>query len=105
MFNDCRGLALTTVSEQAATTFDAAVDGYLGYRADMASRAQPDHRPNHGARVDLAVDADNCTAIDSSGDMDTRLSDYTGIEHEARQREHQTWIPSQQQPGSIARMF
>ena len=38
MFEDCRGLALTTTSEQAAVAFDHAVDGYLGYRADMAAR-------------------------------------------------------------------
>lgn len=38
MFQDCRGLPLTTVSQQAATAFDHAIDGYLGYRADMAER-------------------------------------------------------------------
>ncbi|HEY0183027.1 MAG TPA: hypothetical protein VGC09_09495, partial [Rhodopila sp.] len=38
MFNDCRGLPLTTVSEQAAAAFDRAIDGYLGYRADMGER-------------------------------------------------------------------
>ena len=31
MFKDCRGLSLTTVSEQAVARFDHAVDGYLGY--------------------------------------------------------------------------
>jgi tetratricopeptide (TPR) repeat protein len=40
MFRDCRGLALSTVSEQAAVAFDHAIDGYLGYRADMAVRMQ-----------------------------------------------------------------
>jgi hypothetical protein len=38
MLKDCRGLSLTTVSEQAAAAFDHATDGYLGYRADMAAR-------------------------------------------------------------------
>src|SRR3954454_11669660 len=38
MFKDCRGLALSTVSQQAAAAFDHAVDGYLGYRADMMPR-------------------------------------------------------------------
>jgi tetratricopeptide (TPR) repeat protein len=38
MFNDCRGLRLTTVSGQAVAAFDRAIDGYLGYRADMAGR-------------------------------------------------------------------
>ncbi|MGD0103931.1 MAG: tetratricopeptide repeat protein [Rhodopila sp.] len=38
MFKDCRGLPLTTVSEQAAAAFDHAIDGYLGYRADMQVR-------------------------------------------------------------------
>ena len=38
MFKDCRGLVLTTVSGQAAAAFDHAIDGYLGYRADMAAR-------------------------------------------------------------------
>jgi tetratricopeptide (TPR) repeat protein len=40
MFQDCRGLPLTTVSEQGAVAFDHAVDGYLGYRADMANRME-----------------------------------------------------------------
>jgi tetratricopeptide (TPR) repeat protein len=40
MIQDCRGLALTTVSEQAAAAFDHAIDGYLGYRADMAARME-----------------------------------------------------------------
>jgi hypothetical protein len=40
MFQDCRGLPLTTVSAQAATAFDHAIDGYLGYRADMAVRME-----------------------------------------------------------------
>jgi tetratricopeptide (TPR) repeat protein len=40
MFKDCRGLPLTTVSERAAAAFDHAVDGYLGYRIDMADRVE-----------------------------------------------------------------
>jgi hypothetical protein len=40
MFEDCRGLALTTTSEQAAVAFDHAVDGYLAYRTDMAARME-----------------------------------------------------------------
>jgi hypothetical protein len=40
MHRDCRGLALTTVSEQAAAAFDHAIDGYLGYRADMVRRME-----------------------------------------------------------------
>lgn len=40
MFNDCRGLALTTDSAPAALAFDHAIDGYLGYRADMAERME-----------------------------------------------------------------
>jgi tetratricopeptide (TPR) repeat protein len=40
VFKDCRGLPLTTVSEQAAKAFDDAVDGYLGYRADMPARME-----------------------------------------------------------------
>ncbi len=38
MFRDCHGLALTTVSEAAAAAFDHAINGYLGYRADMVAR-------------------------------------------------------------------
>ena len=38
MFQDCRGLPLTTVSQQAVAAFDRAIDGYLGYRADMPER-------------------------------------------------------------------
>jgi tetratricopeptide (TPR) repeat protein len=38
MFKDCHGLALTTVSEAAAAAFDHAINGYLGYRADMVAR-------------------------------------------------------------------
>ena len=40
MFQDCRGLPLTTASAQAVAAFDHAVDGYLGYRADMAGRME-----------------------------------------------------------------
>jgi hypothetical protein len=40
MFEDCRGLPLTTSSERAAAAFDYAVDGYLGYRADMPDRME-----------------------------------------------------------------
>ena len=40
MFKDCRGLPLTTASEQAAAAFDHAIDGYLGYRADMPDRME-----------------------------------------------------------------
>ncbi|HBK05601.1 MAG TPA: tetratricopeptide repeat-containing protein [Acetobacteraceae bacterium] len=40
MFQDCRGLPLTTVSQKAAAAFDHAIDGYLGYRADMMLRMQ-----------------------------------------------------------------
>lgn len=38
MFKDCRGLALTTESEQAVAAFDYVVEGYVGYRADMKAR-------------------------------------------------------------------
>jgi tetratricopeptide (TPR) repeat protein len=38
MFKDCRGLPLSTASEEAAAAFDHAIDGYLGYRVDMADR-------------------------------------------------------------------
>jgi tetratricopeptide (TPR) repeat protein len=40
MLKDCRGLALTTVSEQAVAAFDRVIDGYLGYRADLAARME-----------------------------------------------------------------
>jgi tetratricopeptide (TPR) repeat protein len=40
MSKDCRGLPLSTVSEAAAAAFDHAIDGYLGYRADMANRME-----------------------------------------------------------------
>jgi tetratricopeptide (TPR) repeat protein len=40
MFEDCRGLTLTTVSQAAAARLDHAVDGYLGYRADMSGRME-----------------------------------------------------------------
>ncbi|MFL5252356.1 MAG: hypothetical protein ACJ8AI_05595 [Rhodopila sp.] len=40
MFKDCRGLDLTTTSQQAATAFDHAIDGYLDYRADMLARME-----------------------------------------------------------------
>ncbi len=40
MFQDCRGLALTTESEEAVAAFDHVVDGYLGYRADMTPRME-----------------------------------------------------------------
>ncbi len=38
MFKDCRGLALTTESALAVAAFDHAIDGFVGYRADMAVR-------------------------------------------------------------------
>ncbi len=38
MFKDCRGLVLTAPSHQAVERFDHAIDGYLGYRADLAAR-------------------------------------------------------------------
>ena len=40
MLKDCRGLALTAVSEQAVARFDHAIEGYLGYRADVAARME-----------------------------------------------------------------
>ncbi|OYV35422.1 MAG: hypothetical protein B7Z80_18485, partial [Rhodospirillales bacterium 20-64-7] len=40
MLKDCRGLTLTTASPEAAAAYDHAVDGYLGYRADMAARVK-----------------------------------------------------------------
>jgi tetratricopeptide (TPR) repeat protein len=40
MFKDCRGLTLSTVSERAVAAFDHAIDGYVGYRADMAARME-----------------------------------------------------------------
>jgi hypothetical protein len=40
MFQDARGLKLTTVSQRGATEFDCAIDSYLGYRADMAARME-----------------------------------------------------------------
>lgn len=40
MFQDCRGLQLTTVSHKAVQAFDHAIDGYLRYRADMMPRMQ-----------------------------------------------------------------
>ncbi len=40
MFKDCRGLALTTVSEEAARAFDHAIDGFLGYQADLRARME-----------------------------------------------------------------
>src|SRR3954453_550744 len=40
MFKDCRGLDLTTTSQQAATAFDHAIDSYLDYRADMLARME-----------------------------------------------------------------
>jgi hypothetical protein len=40
MFRDCRGLTVTTASEQGAAAFDHAIDGYLGYRVDMMSRME-----------------------------------------------------------------
>jgi tetratricopeptide (TPR) repeat protein len=38
MFQDRRGLALTTESDRAVVAFDSAVDSYLGYRSDMKAR-------------------------------------------------------------------
>jgi hypothetical protein len=35
MPQDCRGLMLTASSGQAVEAFDHAVEGYLGYRADL----------------------------------------------------------------------
>ncbi|HEY4171934.1 MAG TPA: tetratricopeptide repeat protein, partial [Rhodopila sp.] len=61
MLQDCRGLALTTVSAQALAAFDHAVDGYLGYRADMAARmeallaADPDFGLAHCLKGYLAL--------------------------------------------------
>lgn len=61
MFNDCRGLALTTVSARAAQAFDHAIDGYLGYRADMAARmeallaADPDFGMAHCLKAYLSL--------------------------------------------------
>ena len=38
MFQDCRGLSLTTVSPRAAAAYDHVIDAYLGYRADLGGR-------------------------------------------------------------------
>ncbi len=38
MLKDCRGLPLTTDSPHVVEAFDHAIDGYLGYCADMAAR-------------------------------------------------------------------
>lgn len=38
MLKDVRGLVVTAASEQAVNAFDHAVDGYLGYRADLPNR-------------------------------------------------------------------
>jgi hypothetical protein len=38
MPKDCRGLDLTTHSAAAAAAFDHAIDGFLGYRADLSDR-------------------------------------------------------------------
>jgi tetratricopeptide (TPR) repeat protein len=40
MFKDCRGLPLTTASDEAATAFDHAIDGYLAYRVDLPDRME-----------------------------------------------------------------
>jgi hypothetical protein len=68
MFLDCRGLPPTTVSEQAAAALDHAVDGYLGYRADMAGRME----------ALLAADPDfglaHCRAREGDPDSACRLS-------------------------------
>jgi tetratricopeptide (TPR) repeat protein len=40
MFKDRRGLPLTTASDQAAATFDHAIDGYLAYRVDLPDRME-----------------------------------------------------------------
>jgi tetratricopeptide (TPR) repeat protein len=61
MFEDCRGLTLTTVSQAAAARLDHAVDGYLGYRADMSGRmeallaADPDFGLAHCLKGDLLM--------------------------------------------------
>jgi hypothetical protein len=78
MFKDCRGLTLTTVSEQAAAAFDHAIDGYLAYRVDMMPRmeallaADPDFGLAHclkgylflmGFRADLLAAAQAALAV------------------------------------------
>jgi tetratricopeptide (TPR) repeat protein len=72
MFKDCRGLPLSTVSETAAAAFDHAIDGYLGYRADMAQRmeallaADPDFGLAHclkGYLLLMGFRADNLSTV------------------------------------------
>lgn len=40
MFKDCRGLDLTTASREAGHAFDHAIDGFLGYQADLRPRME-----------------------------------------------------------------
>jgi hypothetical protein len=56
MLSDCRGLPLSTSSQEAAAAFDHAMDGYLRNRADLPARvdallkADPDFGLAHTMR-------------------------------------------------------
>ncbi|MDR3530040.1 MAG: tetratricopeptide repeat protein [Rhodopila sp.] len=91
MFKDCRGLTLTTVSEQAAAAFDHAVDGYLGYRVDMAARmevllaADPDFGLAHCLKGYLFMMS---FRADSLGAARAALADARRCARTAREKAH-----------------
>jgi tetratricopeptide (TPR) repeat protein len=92
MFMDCRGLALTTVSEQVVAAFDHAIDGYLGYRADMAVRLQallaadPDFGMAHCLKGYLFLMAFRADAL---GSARSALADARRCGGTAREKAHQ----------------
>ena len=91
MFKDCRGLALTTVSGEAAAAFDHAIDGYLGYRADMPARmealmaADPDFGLAHCLRGYFFLMGFRADAL---GAARTALADARRCPGTARERAH-----------------
>jgi tetratricopeptide (TPR) repeat protein len=69
MYQDCRGLTLSTHSAAAARAFDHAIEGYLGYRVDMVPRlealfaADPDFGLAHCLKGYLFRRADSTDAL------------------------------------------
>jgi hypothetical protein len=99
MFKDCRGLTLTTASEAAVAAFDHAVDGYLGYRADMAARmeallaADPDFGLAHCVRGYLFLMGFRADSLDAAR---VALADARRCAGTAREKAHEAalahWI-------------
>jgi tetratricopeptide (TPR) repeat protein len=91
MFKDCRGLPLSTASERAAAAFDHAVDGYLGYRADIPDRmatllaADPDCGLSHCLKGYLLLAGFRADTLEAAR---SALADARRCPATARERAH-----------------